>query len=126
MLTTIAKLARMGNEIIIVNCEEGVLSGSRENVLKETLQVFHRGTPEWGPYPPVRPDRVVRRMVRNMVDYKSVHGNKDYKRIKTFIGVPEEYAKEISKEYKFKKSGDLVHNRYVKLGDMCRQIGAKW
>jgi large subunit ribosomal protein L13 len=124
--TLVAKLARMGNEVILVNCEEAVISGGRRAVIAENVKTVHRGSTEWGPHPQSRPDRFVRRMFRNMMNYKSPGGKKDYERVRTFIGVPEEYAKEINKDYKFKKSSDLVKNKYVKVSDICKQIGGKW
>ena len=121
-----AKLAKMNNEVIILNCEVAVISGSREQILEHYLIKLQRGSTEKGPFQPKRPDRFVRRIIRGMMDYKGFKGKPAFRRIKTFIGMPEEYANSVSKDFKCKKSSDLMHNKSVKVSDVCKQLGGKW
>lgn len=126
----VSKLTRLNlnKEIIILNCEKTVISGSKKTILKHYLDWLHRGSTEGGPAHPKRPDRFVRRSLRGMFNYKSYLGKPAYARVKTFIGVPDEYSDKdkISKDFKCKKSSDLMHNKYMVVGDLCKQLGGKW
>ena len=61
-----------------------------------------------------------------MLDYKSFKGKPAYRRVKTFIGVPEEYAGHITKDFKCKKSTDLEYYKFMKVADICKHLGGKW
>ena len=126
LATQAAKLAKLGHEVIIVNCEEAVISGRRSSILKDLVIKLERGTTEKGPFLPKRPDRMVRRIIRGMMDYKGTTGKPAFNRIKTFVGTPEEYKAHISNDFMCKKSGDLEANKYVKMSDVCKEIGGKW
>jgi large subunit ribosomal protein L13 len=121
----VSKLTRLGKEVIIVNCEKTVLTGSKKMILDKYMEWLHRGSTESGPRHPKRPDRFVRQRIRGMFDYKSFKGKKAFARVKVFIGVPDEY-KNISNDFKCKKSSDLMHNKYMKVEDLCKQLGGKW
>ena len=121
----VSKLARLGKEVIIVNCEKAVITGSKKMILKDYLEWLHKGSTEGGPRHPRRPDRFVRRRIRGMFNYKSFNGKKAFAKVKVFIGVPDEYAN-ISKDFKCKKSSDLMHNKYMTVEEVCKQLGGKW
>lgn len=125
LATQAARLAKMNNEVIILNCEETVISGNKTNVFKKYVTSLHRGSTEKGPFQPKRPDRFVRRIIRGMMDYKGFKGKPAFKRVKTFIGTPKEYESHISKDFKCKKSSDLKHYKFVKVKEVCKQLGWK-
>lgn len=125
MATQAAQLAKLNKEVIIVNCEKAVISGSRKDVLKKYLESLHRGSTEKGPFQPKRPDRFVRRIIRGMMDYKGFKGKPAFRRVKTFIGTPKEYESHISKDFKCKKSSDLERYKFVTVADVCKQLGWK-
>ena len=122
----VSKLARMNKEVIILNCEKIVISGSKKTILNDYVEKLHRGSTESGPFPAKRPDRFVRKAIRGMFSYKSTLGKPAFERVKTFIGVPDEYKDKISKDFKCKKSSDLMHNKYVVVSALCKQLGGKW
>ena len=122
----VSKLSRMNKEIIILNCEKTVISGSKKTILNHYLEWLHKGSTEGGPKHPRRPDRFVRRIIRGMFNYKSFLGKPAFAKIKTFIGVPDEYKDLISKDFKCKKSSDLMHNKFIVISDLCKQLGGKW
>jgi large subunit ribosomal protein L13 len=122
----VSKLARLNKEIIILNCEKTVISGSKKTILNSYLEKLHRGSTEAGPRQPKRPDRFVRRSLRAMFNYKGFLGKPAFGRIKTFIGMPDEYKDKISKDFKCKKSSDLMHNKFMVVEDLCKQLGGKW
>ncbi|MDD2678898.1 MAG: 50S ribosomal protein L13 [Candidatus Nanoarchaeia archaeon] len=122
----VSKLSRLKKEIIILNCDKVVISGSKKNIMSDYLDKLHRGSTEKGPFQPKRPDRLVRRTIRGMMNYKGFTGKPAYARIKTFIGVPDEYKDKISKDFKCKKASDLMHAKFLSVGEVCRQLGGKW
>jgi large subunit ribosomal protein L13 len=92
-----AKKALEGEEIVILNAEKTVISGTKERVLEEVkrkLATRTLGSLEKSPTHPRRPDVYVRRVIRGMLPWKRPKGKSAYKRVKVFIGVPEEYLKE--------------------------------
>jgi large subunit ribosomal protein L13 len=122
----VSKLTRLNKEVIILNCEKMVISGSKKTILNHYLESLHRGSTEAGPRQSKRPDRFVRRAIRAMFEYKGFLGKTAFGRVKTFIGIPDEYSDKISKDFKCKKSSDLIHNKYIVVGDLCKQLGGKW
>jgi len=113
------------DEIVIVNCEKAVISGNKANVFKEFKEKRDRGDRYKGPFYPRMPDRIVRRVIRGMLPYKKDKGKEALKRIKTFIGVPEEYKdKEKIQLGEFKKE-NLKDMKYVYLYEVSEYLGAK-
>ena len=122
MASIVAKRLLIGEEIIIVNSEKAVLSGKRKMKVTEAKKFLEVGYPEKGPFHYRRPDRIVRRTVRGMLPYKQPKGKQAYKRLKVFIGIPD--------ELKDKKIETLTNARAEKLtcqsftvGELAKEIG---
>jgi len=122
MASIIAKRLLNGEEIVIVNAENAVLSGKRKSKVKEAKEFLEVGSPEKGPFHYRRPDRIVRRTVRGMLPYKQPKGKQAYKRLKVFIGIPA--------ELKDQKMETLVHAQarkltcpYFTVGELAKEIG---
>jgi len=95
--STVAKKALEGEEVTIVNCEEMIITGKKENIFEKFTFKREVGHPYHGPFYPRMPDRMVRRTIRSMLPYKQERGRKAFKRIQCFIGIPQEYmGKEIT------------------------------
>jgi len=94
MASIIAKKLLNGEEIIIVNAEKAVLSGKRKSKIREAKEFLEVGYPRKGPFHYRRPDRIVRRTIRGMLPYKQPKGKLAYKRLKVFIGTPEDFKKQ--------------------------------
>ena len=90
MASMIAKRLLNGEEITIVNAEKALLSGRKKSKTKEAKEFLDVGSPKMGPFHYRRPDRIVRRTVRGMLPYKKPKGKYAYKRLKVFIGIPDE------------------------------------
>lgn len=67
-----AKLALEGETVHIVNSEKAIITGSRANILEDFYQKKDKGDAKHGPEYPRRPERIIRRIIRNMVDYKKL------------------------------------------------------
>ena len=119
-----AKLILSGKEVIIVNAEKAVITGSKKQIFAEYKQKRDVGSVRKGPYYPRTPDRILRRTVRGMIPYKKPSGKKAFSRLKVYIGVPKELKEERFRTIKSASAVDKI--KYVKLGDVSRQLGAKF
>jgi large subunit ribosomal protein L13 len=122
MASIVAKRLMNGEEVIIVNAEKAVLSGKKKSKVMEAKEFLEVGYPEKGPFHQRRPDRIVRRTVRGMLPFKQPKGKQAYKRLKVFIGIPEEIRDQ--------KMETLVHAQaskltcpYFTVGEFAREIG---
>ena len=123
----VAKRALSGDEVFIVNAEKVVITGNERNIFEEWKQKIDRGNPYKGPFYPKRPDLLVKRVIRGMLPWKKHKGRTAFKRIKVFIGVPEELKNEKIERLPEKYTVDkLKVRKYVILGDLCKKLGAKW
>ena len=88
----VAKRILLGEEIVVVNADKLVITGSKQNITEEFKARL--GTKTWGsqkkaPKHARRPDTYVRRVVRGMLPWKKPRGKRAYRRLKIYIGVPE-------------------------------------
>ena len=124
MAATVAKKALIGEVIDIVNCENAVIIGSKDNILKRYKRKRDMGTFK-GPLFYRRPSQFVRRVIRGMLPHKQDKGRQAYKRIKCYQGVPEIFKDE--KPITFEsldatKKGKLKHlSVYI----ICKYLGGK-
>ncbi|MBN2067859.1 MAG: 50S ribosomal protein L13 [Candidatus Diapherotrites archaeon] len=122
-----AKNALEGNQVVIINAEKAILTGSKQSALsrmKRKLDLRGKGNPRKGPKFSRMPDRVLRRAVRGMLPFTSRRGREALRRVMVFISVPAEFqGKELTK-----LPGAKVEKRkkYVELGEVCRLLGARW
>jgi large subunit ribosomal protein L13 len=122
MASIIAKRLLNGEEIAIVNAEKAVLSGKKKSTVREAKDFLEVGHPKMGPFHVRRPDRVVRKTVRGMVPYKQPKGKQAYKKLKVFIGVPEDLkAKEM--ETLADAQPKKLTRPYLTLGELAKEIG---
>jgi large subunit ribosomal protein L13 len=124
-----AKLALNGEEVVIINSEKVLVSGSSKANVEEFFKVKReRGDPYHGPFYPRYPDQIVKRVIRGMLPYKIDRGRKALKRIKAYIGVPKEI--EVKEEFLFKDIKELSNlnkkSVYVELGEIAKKMGARW
>jgi len=131
----VAKKALMGEEVIVVNAEKALISGSEESIVRkelEKLRIRNIGNPRRGPFHQKRPDRYLRRTIRGMLPWKKPRGKEAFKRVMVYIGIPKEEIKEnhnidiqnsniINLDY-MKKDVE----RYITLGDLCNSIGGNF
>jgi len=122
----VAKLLLKGNRVSLVNCEKIMISGTRENIIKEYrefLEINSIINPKHGPVHYRRPDTMMKKMIRGMLPYeKKTSGVEAHKRLRTYIGSPKE-LKSIEKiqieKAKIKKSA----SNYTTMGELGRVIG---
>lgn len=127
LASRVAKMLLNGYRVIVVNSEKALISGKRSMIIreyKERLRISSRVHPRHGPFHPRRPDRMLTKMIRGMVPRRTPHGIQAMKRLRVYIGVPEEYAK--VEKIKIK---DALPRKplsfYTRLGEVAKEIGWK-
>jgi large subunit ribosomal protein L13 len=122
MASQIAKRLLGGQEIVIVNAEKAVISGRRGNKVSEAKEFLGVGGVGRGPFHYRRPDRVVRKTVKGMLPFKQPKGKQAYKRLRVFIGVPEDL-----KNQKMETVSDAQAQKlkcsYFTVGEFSKAIG---
>jgi large subunit ribosomal protein L13 len=122
MASMIAKRLLMGEEVIVVNAEKAIISGRRKNKVAEAHVFLEVGKPVTGPFHYRRPDRILRRTVRGMLPYKRPKGKQAYKRLKVFIGMPEELKDQKTEAFEEAQAKKLTCP-YFTLGEFAKEIG---
>ena len=122
MCSIVAKRILLGEQIVIVNAEKVMLSGKRKSKIAEAKEFLDVGAPERGPFHSRRPDRIVRKTVRGMLPWKQPKGKTAYKRLKVYMGVPEEFEG-VSMETFADVSASKVNGPKFTLGELAEQIG---
>ena len=82
----IAKQALLGQKVTVANCEKAIITGKKKDIIAKFRQKRIRGTPEYGPFYPSKPEMIARRIVRGMVPRKKTRGIDAFKRIKCVQG----------------------------------------
>ena len=87
-----AKQALLGAHVIIVNCEDVVISGNPKSVV-EAYHVKHvrGGSSMKGPFFPSSPERIVKRTIKGMISHRQARGLAALKRVRCYLSIPEEY-----------------------------------
>lgn len=115
-----AKEALRGESVAIVNAEKIVVLGDKKMVIAGYWKKRARrniANPRHGPKLPIRPDLFVKKAVRGMLPIKTRRGAKAFRRIKAYVGVPEEFMEKGSKFYEKK---DV---KSVSVAEICKSIG---
>jgi len=124
--TVAAKRALEGETISIVNCEKIIITGSPRRLYEKFKEMQDKGGPYKGPFFPKMPDRIVKRVIRGMLPYKKERGAKAFKRIKCYIGVPDQFK---TQKYEIVESADaakLQTLKFIKVGDLSKFYGKKF
>ena len=119
----VAKDLLNGEQVVIVNAEKAVLSGDPKTKFKEYKQKRDRGDPKKGPFYPRYPDLILRRIVRGMLPWHKDKGRKAYRRLKVYIGEPEEF-KNKGKIRIEEADASKLKCKYITLGELSLMLGA--
>jgi large subunit ribosomal protein L13 len=122
MASKIAKRLLEGEQIIIVNAEKAVISGRKGSKVIEAKTFLEVGGVGRGPFHYRRPDRIVRKTVKGMLPIKQPKGKQAFKRLKTFIGVPNEFKNQKTETVADAQSKKLTC-AYFTVGELAKEIG---
>ena len=118
-----AKKALLGEKIEIVNCENVVITGSKQEIFQEYKSKIARGNVFKGPYFPRRADMIVRRTIRGMLPRKKARGREAYQNIKCYIGLPENLKNQNFISLDNANVNKLRSLKFVYIKDMSKMYG---
>lgn len=125
MCSHVSKLLLKGNRITIVNAEKAMLSGQRYRTIqlyKEHLEINSATNPIHGPFHPRRPDRILTKMVRGMMPKRKASGIEAFKRLRVYIGIPDQLKNSTMESFEDSKITKPV-SYYITIGDLAKEIG---
>ncbi len=126
LASIVARRLLNGERIVIVNAEKALISGKPLSVLawyKDRLAKRTHYNPEkTGPKHPRRPDNIVKRAVRGMLPRKKPRGREALRRLRVYIGIPDEYrnAPKIKIRDAIPKNTRI---KYMTVGELASLIG---
>ena len=118
-----AKQVLLGNKVDVINCEEAVVSGTKESILKNYIRRIDRKAPTKGPYFYRRPDFFVRRTIRGMLPFKISRGREAFRNLRCHIGMPEKFKSEKAAKFEDVDSKRLKSADYIKVKVICKTVG---
>jgi len=125
LATKAAKMALLGEEVVIVNCEKAVITGPKKIILEKFYKSRHMGEPTHGPFMPRMPDRIVRRTIRGMLPYKNDRGRQAFRRVMCYIGVPEKLKDKKAETVDGAGISKAPTLKYMTIKEISKELGAK-
>jgi len=122
LASTVASRSLDSEKVVIVNAEDIVVSGEKDEVVQKYREKVEKGS-DRGPYHPRRPDGIAKRAVRGMLPYKRQRGKDAFSRIRFYVGVPADYE-DAEFETPDRTVEDIGKAGYVTLGEISEKIGA--
>lgn len=132
LCSQIAKKALLGENIVIINAKDAIVSGTKSDIHDKYLAKLNISTatnPLRGPFHERRPDTLMRRIIKQMLPRKKVRGKEALKRVHVYISdIPERFKKKYqilvpTEIYNADKSRLSYYNKYITLENLCMRIG---
>ncbi len=89
----VAKESLKGEEIVILNCDQVIITGNKKNI-EEEFEAEKRkiGSGQKGPKHSRSTDKIVKRAIRDMItNHRNGRGKIAYRKIKCYVGIPKEF-----------------------------------
>jgi large subunit ribosomal protein L13 len=99
-----------------------VISGKRKNKVAEAKKFLEVGSPKKGPFHYKRPDRIVRKTIRGMLPFKQSKGKRALKRLRVFIGMPQDLKGQQTITLKEAEATKLK-GPFFTLAELAKEIG---
>ncbi len=122
----VAKKLLEGDEVLIINAEKAIISGSKATAFREYHEAYVRGSKEHGPFYPKRPDAIIKRTIRGMVPDKKQRGKDAMARLRVYIGTPSEFDGQPAVTLEQASVNRLSSYKYTPLGEISKLLGAKF
>ncbi len=89
----VAKEALKGEEFVILNCDQIVITGNKKNIQKEFQESRERvGSGQKGPKISRSSEKIVKRAIRGMLpNHRKGRGKIILGKIKCYVGIPKEF-----------------------------------
>ncbi len=125
----VAKLALMGFRVHVVNVEKALVTGDKHMVIesyKLWLEVrTHKNPYRHAPHRPRNPINIFKKAVWGMLPKESWRGKQALKRVKAYIGVPEEFKGKEIVSIADTLVDQLKRSEYVTLAEIAKAMGWK-
>ncbi len=121
----VAKELLNGRSVVVVNAERISVSGRKSVVYakyKRLAELKDKANPEHSPYWSRRPDLLVKRVIRGMLPYKKPRGKDAYKRLRVYVGLPEEFKAVALTKVESKRPSE-VYQSVMTMGELARSLG---
>ncbi|WP_306059553.1 50S ribosomal protein L13 [Natronococcus wangiae] len=119
----VAQRALDGERVAIVNAEDAVITGDKEDVFGTYRKRLQLGS-DSGPYYPRRPDTIFKRSVRGMLPYKKDRGREALDNVRVYVGNPYEDDDREAEVLEDTSLDRLSNIRFVHLHEVSEQLGA--
>lgn len=126
LASVLAKRLLNGEEIVVVKAEKAVVTGDRAMVFAQYDEKRRLGKHQMrrkGPFPPRRPDRILKRAVRGMLPYQKARGREALKRLRVYVGVPP--SVQAAEAERIPEAAEVRTPQYVTLGQLSKALGGK-
>ena len=120
-----AKKLLLGESVEVVNCEEAVITGTKETILTRFKEKMNRTHPFKGPFFIRSADGIVKRTIRGMLPFGQSRGREAFKRVMCYNSIPEEFKNRKLETIKEANLEKLPDRRYIRIKEICRYLGAK-
>jgi len=128
LASVVSKKLLEGENIVILNAEKVLISGSKEWAYAKYKQRIDRASisnpRRMGPKYPRRPDDILRRTVRGMLPYKKTKGREAFKGLKAFVGVPAEFKD--AEIIRIPEAEPKNITKSIELGEVSKLLGTKY
>ncbi|WP_336037889.1 50S ribosomal protein L13 [Halobacterium yunchengense] len=118
--SNVAERALDGESVAVVNAEQAVVTGTKEDVFGTYRKRAELGS-DSGPYYPKRPDGIFKRAVRGMLPYKQRDGREAFENVRVYVGNPLDEDGEVLEETSLDRLSTI---RFVTLGEVSEELGA--
>ena len=115
--------------VIIINAEKAIVTGAKDRILADYDRKYKLNHPRKGPFFPRMPD-ILKRTVRGMLPYqKKSSGRQAVRDLRVMIGTPTNLKGEALPEgHEWGDTSKIdrpLPDRFVRLGDISKHLGAK-
>lgn len=128
LASIVAKKLLEGYKVIVVNVDKVVVSGKPSEVVKAykqtVLSVRSHHSHKWRPKRPRSPIRLFKDTVWGMLPKHNRRGRDAFKRLRAYVGVPDEFKGKDLVKFKEADSSRLSRS-YVELARIARELGWK-
>ncbi len=125
----VAKLALMGFRVHVVNVEKAVVTGDKHMVIdsyKLWLEVrTHKNPYRHAPHRPRNPINIFKKAVWGMLPKESWRGKQALKRVKAYIGIPEEFKGKEMIVIADTLADKLKRSEYITVAEIAKAMGWK-
>ncbi|MBI4018027.1 MAG: 50S ribosomal protein L13 [Candidatus Aenigmarchaeota archaeon] len=118
MASEVARQLKNGEEVVIINAEQAIITGNKKQIVGKYLKRRRIGSPQHGPFFPKKPDMIVRRTVRGMLEYKKPSGRAAFKRLRVHIG-PAGLEGGEARSVAIKE----IKTDYIKVAELAKALG---